>query len=181
MWTLSGLNLGVQVVLLALPLHRRRAPCNNAFMAENSAGETPLMHLILNDYPPDIVHAVCLRGGGFSTREWESGAVMRLLTHRVDIETLVDPMLYFFRSDFLYRLQQHRVEHGEGALQTYCRHCEEPALSDVRILVETLGEDPQGASEILGQHAESHTTEIQRAVAYLDECTARSVRPRTAI
>ena len=171
--TLSGLNIGVQVVLLALPLHRSLAPQDNAFMVENSAGETPLMHLLRNDYPPAIVHTLCFRGGGFSTREWQSGAVLGMLTDSEYIKPLVDVALRFFRSDFLDRLKKHRVEHSESVLQTYCRVCEEPALSDVRLLVETLGEDPRGAAEILRQRAASGGSflreELRQMTAYLHE------------
>jgi hypothetical protein len=185
MLTLSGLSFGVRVVLLALPLHRSRAQRDNAFMTENSAGETPMMHLLRNYYPPANVHALCLRGGGFSTREWQSGAVLDLLTHHGNIETLVDAMLHFFRSDFLYQVHVHRVQRGEGLLQTYCHSFENAGsvFSDVRLFVERLGEDPEGAAEILRQRAAglaTKTDEIRKAAAYLDECTTRRVRARTA-
>jgi hypothetical protein len=185
MWAMQGVNFGVRVVLLALPLHRSRAPQDNAFMAESSAGETPLMHLLRNDYPPAIPHILCLRGGGFSSREWESGAVLRLLTHHGDIKTLVDAALYLFRSDFLYRLCLYRLDHLEGVLQTYCRCCERVNYSDVRLFVEALGEDPRGAAEILRRGLPSLQLKptmmdnMLKAVEYLDECAARRVRPRT--
>jgi hypothetical protein len=180
---LSRLNIGVCVVLLALPLHRSRAPRDNAFMTENSAGETPLMHLLRKHYPPAIVHTLCLRGGGFSSTEWESGAVLGLLTDRGDIETLVNVALSFFRNDFLHRIHLHGREYGESVLQKYCRRCEEPALSDMQLIVEALGEDPQGAAEILRQRAASEGRYLREMLlqmaAYLDERTARRVRPRT--
>jgi hypothetical protein len=170
--TLSGLNTGVRVVLLALPLHRSLAPQDNAFMTENSAGETPLMHLLRNDYPPPIIEALCLRGGGFSTREWESGALFALLTDRGDIEPLVLTALRFFRADFLHLIHLHGREHGESVLQTYCRRCPEPSFADVCLLVEAVGEDPRGTAAILRGRAASlgsyEREELRQVAAYLE-------------
>jgi hypothetical protein len=181
---LSRLNIGVCVVLLALPLHRSLAQRDNAFMVENDDHESPLMHLLRNGYPPVIPHTLCLRGGGFSTQEWVSGAVLRLLTNHGRIETLVNVALRFFRSDFLYHLHLHRVQQGESVLQTYCRDCEEPTISDMLLIVEKLGEDPEGASLIMQQRAPNEGRYLREMLldmaAHLDERTARRVRPRVA-
>lgn len=181
---LSGLDIGVCVVLLALPLHRSLAQRDNAFTTLNDAGETPLMHLLRNDYPPAIVHTLCLRGGGFSTHEWVSGAVLRLLTDRGRIKTLVNVALRFFRSDFLYHLHLHRVQQGESVLQTYCRCCEEPTISDMLLIVEKIGEDPEGASLIMQQRAPNEDRYLRDMLldmaAHLDERAACRVRARVA-
>jgi hypothetical protein len=180
---LSGLNIGVCVVLLALPLHRSLAQRDNAFMTLNDAGESPLMYLLRNGYPHVIPHTLCLRGGGFSTHEWVSGAIRRLLTDYGRIKTLVNIAMHFFRSDFLYQLHLHRVQQGESVLQTYCRDCEEPTLSDMQLVLNTFGENPEGASEILHERAASEDRSTRKVLlemaAHLDERTARRVRART--
>jgi hypothetical protein len=40
-------------------------------------------------------------------------------------------------------------------MQTYCRLCEEPTLSDMQLILDKLGEDPEGVTEILLQRAAS--------------------------
>jgi hypothetical protein len=133
--------LGMYVVLSALPHLDIAEKRRNAFMRERN-GVSPLMHAIENRFDPKIVRVLFERGGGFSSSEWEGGAVTALL-FRGNIRELVENLLKFCRSDILHRINQ-RDSEGNTVLLAYCRHFESIfyVFNDIQILVETLGADP---------------------------------------